>query len=219
MAFLHQPRRHETAFSFLGPVWEQSFLKTTVFKILYYTLVMTNTIMYIILQYLRILQYSSKTAEKLCSQTPPYPLTLQGKERPSEWLFLHQRLRGWQLALARTWVPPQAINTTYFHGANGTMRRAFPSRTIPAQPPQPNPIQSNPQRATIPAPPPRRGEGPGTGDHMTSSSWAPPRWPRAAPRWRRCCFIPSGPNMRPGRSPAPAPHSDSATGYRRRSWQ
>jgi hypothetical protein len=28
--------------------------------------------MYIILQYLRILQYSSKTAEKLCSQTPPY---------------------------------------------------------------------------------------------------------------------------------------------------
>jgi hypothetical protein len=27
--------------------------------------------MYIILQYLRILQYSSKTAEKLCSQTPP----------------------------------------------------------------------------------------------------------------------------------------------------
>jgi hypothetical protein len=30
-----------------------------------------NTIMYIILQYLRILQYSSKTAEKLCSQTPP----------------------------------------------------------------------------------------------------------------------------------------------------
>jgi hypothetical protein len=30
-----------------------------------------NTILYIILQYLRILQYSSKTVKKLYSQTPP----------------------------------------------------------------------------------------------------------------------------------------------------
>jgi hypothetical protein len=32
---------------------------------------LTNTILYIILQYLRILQYSSKTMKKLHSQTPP----------------------------------------------------------------------------------------------------------------------------------------------------
>jgi hypothetical protein len=42
-----------------------------------------NTIMYIILQYLRILQYSSKTAEKLCSQTPPKQHAAHGEARPS----------------------------------------------------------------------------------------------------------------------------------------
>jgi hypothetical protein len=40
-----------------------------------------NTIMYIILQYLRILQYSSKTAEKLCSQTPPKRVYILEKHR------------------------------------------------------------------------------------------------------------------------------------------
>jgi hypothetical protein len=38
-----------------------------------------NIILYIILQYLRILQYSFKTVEKLCSQTPPKMM------RPRPW--------------------------------------------------------------------------------------------------------------------------------------
>jgi hypothetical protein len=153
---------------------------------------------------------------------------LRIEPRMSSSFFL---INGWRWRSARKWSSA-AINTSY---SNGEWEQAGGTTTTRAEEPSSqttrsnsNPTASNharrlPSSAFIqPAlrirPPHqgrRRGRRAGI-DHMTSS-WAPPRRPprAAAPapaRWRRpCCLIPSGPNVRPGRS-APAPHSTSATG-------
>jgi hypothetical protein len=63
--------------------------------------------MYIILQYLRILQYSSKTAEKLCSQTPPKLTTRQRSLVVRLWrseypVSLGPRAVRWSVCCTRT---------------------------------------------------------------------------------------------------------------------
>jgi hypothetical protein len=64
--------------------------------------------MYIILQYLRILQYSSKTMKKLHSQTPPYFLTNRS-------YFLNQlNLKQTREEILIDLDPPFLTNQSYF---------------------------------------------------------------------------------------------------------